>query len=124
MQGVATDNKLMIEDYLQALSGQAKTEALMDRFITDPALKEHIRSTETAFPRYELEAQQLVAEGDMVAMRATFRGTHRGVFAGIAPTGKAVSAELMLFYRLADGRIAEHWMQLDVTGLMRQLAGS
>jgi predicted ester cyclase len=75
----------------------------------------------SAFPGYELVAHQLISDGDTVALRGAFRGTHRGDFAGIPPTGKQVSADIMLFYRLDDGKIVKHWMVLDTMGLMSKL---
>lgn len=113
----------VIQDYLEALSGKPKTDEVVERFVSDPALIEHIRQVEAGFPAYELVAEQLVTEGDTVALRGKFHGTHRGLFAGIAPTGKRVSADVMLFYRLQSGRITSHWMVFDMMGLMGQLKG-
>jgi predicted ester cyclase len=118
----SVDTKQVIERYLRALSGQAKTPQLVAGFVSDPALVEHIRQVESAFPSYELVADDLVAERNLVAMRGTFRGVHRGVFGGIEATGRPVSAPLMIFYRIEGGRIAEHWLQFDAVGLMAQLA--
>lgn len=119
----ATTNKQLITDYLSALSGQAKTPELVARFVSDPDLLAHIAGAEAGFPGYELIPEQMIAEGDLVAMRAVFRGVHRGPFAGLEPTGKTVSAGLMIVYRIAEGRIAQHWMQFDMFGLMGQLTG-
>ncbi len=121
MSSVATDNKQFIDGYIKALSGKKKTDAMVDEFVSDPVLKEHIRECEAAFPGYEIEVQAIVSDGDLVAVRGEFRGTHRGAFAGVEATGKAVAAGVMLFYRLVDGRIAEFWMQFDMMGLMNQL---
>jgi predicted ester cyclase len=121
MNSVAIDNKQLVQEYFNALSGQPKTEKLLDRYISDPGLKEHIRGAEAAFPEYELIASLLVAEGDLVAARCTFRGLHKGEFAGIQPTGKSVSSDLMIFYRIREGRIVEHWLQMDTRGLIDQL---
>jgi predicted ester cyclase len=121
MSTVAVDNKQFISDYLQALSGQRKTGELLDRYISDPTLKEHIQQAEAAFPGYEVTAHQMVAENDMVAARCAFRGVHQGDFAGIAPTGREVSSTFMIFYRLGDGMIVEHWLQLDVKDVLDQL---
>jgi predicted ester cyclase len=76
---------------------------------------------EAAFPRYELLIDDLIAEGDKVAVRSTFRGTHKADFSGIPSTGRSVELPVFLVYRIADGRIVEHWMQADVMGLMQQL---
>jgi predicted ester cyclase len=121
MGTIAVDDKQMIQEYFQALSGQPKTEQLLDRFISDPSLKEHIRQSEAAFPAYEVIAHQMVAEGDLVAARCTLSGVHKGEFAGIAPTGKTISTEFMIFYRVIDGLIAEHWIQVDMKDVANQL---
>lgn len=104
MSSLTAQSRQFIEDYLHALSGQPKTDELVGRFVSDPALVEHIRGVEAAFPAYELIAHQLIAEEDLIEMRGTFHGVHRGPFAGIEPTGKAVSANLMIF--LPSGRRA------------------
>jgi len=121
MNTVAIDSKQLVQEYFNALSGQAKTDKLINRYSSDPRLNEHIRAAEAAFPEYELIPRAIVAEGDLVAARCTFRGVHKGEFAGVQPTGRRVSAELMIFYRIGDGRIAEHWMQMDTGGLIDQL---
>ena len=121
MNATTVDNKQIIREYVEALSGKPKTDAIISRFVTAPALKEHIREAEAAFPEYRIDVEQVIFEGDTVALRGTFHGTHRGPFAGIPPTGKTVSAGLMLFYRLEEGMIAEYWMQLDSAALMGQL---
>jgi predicted ester cyclase len=103
------------------LSGQPKTPELVQQFVTDPHLTAHIQQVEAAFPEYELIADDLIAERDLVAMRGTFQGVHRGPFAGIPATGAAVSAPLMIVYRVRDNRIVEHWLHFDGAGLVTQL---
>ena len=121
MSLTAVDSKHLIQDYWTALNGQPKGEVLLNRYIADAALKEHIRQAEAAFPRYQGILRQVIAEGEMVAVRATFLGTHQGEFAGIPATGRQVASDFMIFYRIEDGRIAEHWMQLDIPDIIRQL---
>jgi predicted ester cyclase len=116
-----SENKQFVAQYLEALSGKAKTPELVARFVSDPALVEHIHQAEAGFPSYEIVADDLIAERDLVAVRGTFRGVHRGPFAGIDATGREVSAGLMIIYRIAGDRIAEHWMQFDAAALMAQL---
>ncbi len=57
----------------------------------------------------------------MVAARVAFRGTHRGEFQGIPPTGKKVAFSSMEFNRVVGGKVEEHWVELDLLGLMQQL---
>jgi steroid delta-isomerase-like uncharacterized protein len=74
-----------------------------------------------AFPDLLWTVEEMVAEGDTVAVRYTMTGTHRGSFAGVPPTDKAVVAQSMAFYRLADGKIVEERAQLDMLGVLQQL---
>ena len=122
MNSTAIDSKLLIQEYFNALSGHPKTEELLNQFISDLGLKEHIRLAEAAFPEYEIVPTLLVAEGDLVAARCAFRGVHRGEFFGIQPTGRLVSTDLMIFYRISEGRISEHWLQMDNNDLLSQLS--
>ena len=118
----AAQNKQLISQYFQALSGQPKPLSLLQRYVTDPALIEHISQCEASFPNYELIAHQVIAEGDLVAVRGTFKGTHRGAsFCGVEPRGANASGDLQIIYRIENGRIAEHWLQFDGAALVAQL---
>jgi predicted ester cyclase len=77
-----------------------------------------------AFPDGRWEFEDLLADGDQVAGRRTFRGTHEGAFMGVAPTGRAVTMGELHLFRLAGGRIAAHWVENDMLGLLRQLGAS
>lgn len=66
----------------------------------------------------------MVADGDTVAVRYTLSGIHQGEFAGVAPTGRAVTAQSMAFYKLAEGRIVEERAQLDINSLLQQMGAS
>jgi predicted ester cyclase len=57
----------------------------------------------------------------MVAARVAFRGTHRGEFQGIPPTGKEVAFSSIEIDRVVDGKVQEHWFEMDLFGLMQQL---
>ncbi len=77
----------------------------------------------TAFPDLRVRLDDLVAEGDRVAVRATWTGTHRGPLPmlPIPPTNRAFKFTGMVFWRIRDGRIAERWAVLDRLGLQQQL---
>ena len=80
-----------------------------------------VRLFRAAFPDQWWQIEDLVAEGDKVVARTTMRGTQRGEFFGIPPTGKTVEGAGVHVMRIADGKIAEHWGSNDDLGLMRQL---
>jgi steroid delta-isomerase-like uncharacterized protein len=75
----------------------------------------------TAFPDLHTTIEDLIAEGDKVAVRQTWRGTHTGTFQGIPPTGKQVTFTSLEVYRVAGGKLAEEWVELDMLGLLQQL---
>jgi predicted ester cyclase len=72
-----------------------------------------------AFPDIRFSVEHLVGEGDEVVVYVTFRGTHRGSFLGIAPTGKTVEVRGAEMARLQDGLIVEEvWHLYDLAGLI------
>ena len=74
-----------------------------------------------AFPDLTVTPEDLVAEGDRVVARYTWRGTHRGEFQGLSPTGRNVTVRGVGIFRIASGKIVEEWWQEDLLGLLRQL---
>ena len=116
-----TENKTLVESYLRSLSGFPKSPEKIGRYVADRKLAAHIAECERAFPRYELLIEDLIGEGDRVVVRGEFRGVHVGSFLGMEPSGKAVSAGLIIIYQIAAGKIVNHWMQFDLFTLMRQL---
>jgi predicted ester cyclase len=74
-----------------------------------------------AFPDSYFTVEDMMAEGDKLATRKTFHGTHQGGFMGIPPTGRRVSMGLIDIVRIADGRVVEHWSMGDNLGMMQQL---
>jgi len=75
----------------------------------------------SAFPDWHSTPEELVAEGDRVAERWTGRGTHRGEFQGIPPTGKQVAVPGVVFYRIRDGKISEFRGTFDRLSMLQQL---
>ena len=84
-------------------------------------LKAFISAFHTAFPDGHLSVDHMIASGDTVATRLTFRGTHTGDFIGIPPTGKKVTVPALDMARYADGKLVEHWGGPDQMSLMQQL---
>ena len=62
-----------------------------------------------------------VADGEKVVTRKTLRGTHQGDLLGVPPSGKTVNIEVIDILRVRDGLITDHWNQVDLLGLLRQM---
>ncbi|MDX1600271.1 MAG: ester cyclase [Anaerolineales bacterium] len=73
------------------------------------------------FPDFRFEVDDLVAEGDRVAARVSYTGTHKGEVLGIDPTGRKVHVHEMMFFRMENERIAEVWEVPDRYSLRSQL---
>jgi len=73
------------------------------------------------FPDLHLEVQDASADEHMTAQRILFTGTHTGNFRGLPPTGRKVRFCGIEINRMADGKVAEHWFQLDMVTLFEQL---
>lgn len=74
-----------------------------------------------AFPGGTATIEDLIADGDRIVSRLTFRGTHAGDLMGIAPTGKSVTVSEIIIDRFADGKIVESWRLFDQMAMMQQL---
>lgn len=74
-----------------------------------------------AFPDLHFTIEDMIAEGDTVVVRHTLRGTHKGDFMGIPPTGKQATVTGITITRIANGKGVETWADGDDLGLMQQL---
>jgi steroid delta-isomerase-like uncharacterized protein len=77
----------------------------------------------TAFPDLRTTLEDVLVDGDRVAVRGTDRGTHRGEFMGIPASGREVTTTWIEIFRMEDGKAAEGWLEADSASLRDQLAG-
>lgn len=77
----------------------------------------------SGFPDIQWHADDILVDGDKVAVRYTMNGTHKGDFFGISATQKAIEIKAMNFYRFNDGKIIEEFGMPDLLGLLLQLGG-
>lgn len=130
-----SDNKAIVRRFYDEVVNQGKIE-LIDELVTPdfiehegfpglPPSREGVKQffsiIRGAFPDLQMEVHDVIGEGDRVAVRATMRGTHKGEFMGVAPTGRQVAVQVMDMVRFAGGKAAEHWGATDNVALMEQL---
>jgi predicted ester cyclase len=84
-------------------------------------LRAHVEAIRRTFPDFELQIDDIVAEGDKVVTRVSGRGTHKGEWMGVRPTGAVVRVKGINIDRIVDGRIAEHWGEADTVGMLDQM---
>jgi predicted ester cyclase len=84
-------------------------------------IKQAVSAFRHAFPDLTYTVEFQVAEGEMIVSRFSARGTHRGTFLGLAPTGRVVTYSGIDINRVRDGRIIESWVNYDALALLQQL---
>ncbi len=114
-------NKEFIIEYFNALSGKVKTQEIMAHYISDPKLIEHITFFESAFPKYEVIADEMISEGNQIIVRARAVGKHEGAFGDIPPTHRNLDFPFVISYTLLNNKIVSHWLVADQMLLMQQL---
>lgn len=114
-------NKEFVIEYFNTLSGKEKPRQLVEKYVSDEALIEHIEFFESVFPLYEVFAHEMLAEGNKVMVKAGFKGRHEGDFYGIPPTYKMVELTSAIVYEIENNKIISHWLVADQMTLMEQL---
>jgi steroid delta-isomerase-like uncharacterized protein len=127
------ENKALVRRAYEALN-QGNWEVTYEAFSPDivvhnasttmqglEAYKQFVSAFLTAFPDARFTLEDVIAEGDTVVVRHTWRGTHTGNFRGIPPTGKQVSGTAIIITRNVNGKAVELWSNYDDLGLLQQL---
>ena len=92
-----------------------------NRSNTRAELKAMLAMVFNAFPDYHQTIVDWIAEGQKVVARWTTRGTHQGPYNAIPPTGKVIIEHGIDIFRVVDGQIVEHWVELDLLGILQQM---
>ena len=87
-------------------------------------LRAFARKFSDAFSDFRGEIRDTIAEGDKVMIWVHWRGTHTGTFAGVRASGNTVAFDTIEIFRVANGKLAEHWDVADRTTLMSGLRGA
>ena len=134
---MSEQNKAIVRRIPEEITSQGKLELIDELFSPDfvdhtfvpelglspgrEGIKQFISILRSAFPDIDIKVQDTIAEGDMVVVRNHAQGTHQGEFMGIPATGKHISWSEMHIVRFADGKLVEHWANVDRLGVLQQL---
>ena len=111
-------NGLIAEDYTSPSGASA----------TGPeAFVKPIRALSEAFPDIRYQLKDMIAEGDQVAVRWTWSGTHRNVYRGptgvYPPTGKQLANDGMAVFQVSGGKVRRAWLLTDRLGFLQEVGG-
>ena len=129
------DNKNLVRAYFDAF--RDRDAAWWQRFIApdfvrhDPGLDFEVRGPagvarigevlHSGLSDIAMPIDEVIAEGDRVLARLRFQGRHTGKLQGIPATGKPVDIIVMDYFRIADGRLVEHWALMDNLTMLKQI---
>ena len=114
-------NKEFVIEYLNAISGKVKTKEILEHYISDQGLIEHIIFFDGAFPKYEMITDEMISEGNKIMVRARLIGKHEGIFGDIMPSYRSVNFPFVVTYTIENQKIVSHWLVADQMALMEQL---
>ena len=129
------DNEVVIQALIDQVFNAANVELLPELMVEDfndhsampgvPPGREgytgFILMLHSAFPDFHFELNDMLAEDHMVVIRGTLTGTNEGSLIGMPATSKKASWTAIHSFRLAGGKVIEHWGNVDMMGLMTQL---
>jgi steroid delta-isomerase-like uncharacterized protein len=107
-------DRFLATDFVDHTPGPAETP-------TRDGFKKEFASFLHSFPDLHTNIEDMVAEGDKVAMRISATATHKGEFLGLPQTGKRIIIQGIFIYAVRNGQIFGQWEMLDSLGLMQQL---
>ncbi len=129
-------NKALIIQFVEVVKNRRQLEQMGNIFKSDyhehnavvssfgPGIvgyKNFLNHLFTAFPEDTVTIDEIVAEGDMVVYRGTETGTHKAEFLRIPTTGKSATWTEIQFFRFQDGKVVEHWVDVDLFSWFQQL---
>ncbi len=127
------ENKDIVRRYFEMFNsgdfstlGDIVSESYADRLEGQSAgidgIRSYLEGLKVGFPDMSWTIEQVIAEGDRVAVMNRITGTHLHPFGGLEATGNRVDFTGFQFYRIAGGKLAEHWEVADFTRFQEQLA--
>lgn len=129
------NNKALVQQFIDVVLNDGNTAAIPEFCVPNSmfagGIEGQVRSMKTAFPDLHFTVDEMVAEENKVAVKATQRGVNTGPLVGlpgfgrmespVPPTGNAISVTGIFLFTIVDGRIVSYAQEFDQVGLLRQL---
>jgi steroid delta-isomerase-like uncharacterized protein len=119
--GVWEEGNIDLVDELLAPDYVNRTPATPDQPTGPEGVKGVVSMFRSGMPDLRVVIEDMIADGDKVAVRYTLEGTHKGELFGVPPTTQRLSIKSIAIERVSDGKIREHWRVTDSLDMMQQL---
>ena len=127
-------NKALVRRFIDEIFLQGRADAV-DKLLADDfvphnwgkagagrdAMMAAIKRASAGLSDARMTIEDVIAEGDKVAVRLTSQDVQTGPFMGLVPSGKSYEIEEIHVFRIRDGKVTDHWHQGDFLGMMSQL---
>jgi steroid delta-isomerase-like uncharacterized protein len=124
MDAIWNERKLEVVDEIVSSDYVRHDPAFPGEVRGPEGFKEYVRAMCTPFSDARISIDDVIAEGEQMAVRWTFTGTQSGDFLGIQATGKKLTLPGISIVRMKDGKIVEGWDGYDALGMLRQLGAA
>jgi steroid delta-isomerase-like uncharacterized protein len=128
------ENKVVVRRFIEEIFVKGNVDAVEKLATSDftphswpsvgpgtEALKQAMKRVSAGLSDVSMKIDDMIKEDDKVAVRLTAHGKHRGEFMGLPASGKEYTISETHIFHMRDGKVAEHWRDADMLGLMRQL---
>lgn len=123
MSDLTSKNKALMRRVYEEMWNQARASLAVEIFDQPQGVERFVSQFLSSFPDLQHNVEEMIAEGDRVAVYFTAQGTHTGQWLDFAPTGISIQYTGITLARIAGDKIVEHQTLWDKAGLMEQIAG-
>src|SRR5687767_6813645 len=123
MSELASKNKTLMRRIYEEMWNGGNPELAAELFSNSEGVKSFVSQFLSSFPDLQHTVEEMIEEGDQVAVRFSAGGTHSGTWLRFAPTGRSIHYAGVTLARIAEGKIVEHQTWWDKAALIEQLEG-
>jgi len=123
MSDVVSKNKALIRRIYEEMWNKAKPALAVEIFVQPAGVERFVSQFLISFPDLQHTVEEMLVDGEQVAVRFSAHGTHTGTWLHFAPTGKPIQYTGVTWVRIVHGKISEHQTWWDKAGLIEQIGG-
>jgi predicted ester cyclase len=124
MSDLTSKNKALMRRVYEEMWNRANPAAAAEIFTNPEGVERFVNQFLISFPDLQHTVEEMIAEGDQVAVKFSAQGTHSAPWLDFAATGRSITYTGVTLARIAGDRIIEHHTWWDKAGLMEQITGS
>jgi len=123
MSELTDQNKALMRRIYAEMWNQAKPALAAEIFTQPEGVERFVSQFLISFPDLQHTLEEMIADGNRVAVRFSAQGTHTGTWLQFAPTGKSIQYSGVTWAWIEDGRVVEHHTWWDKARLIEQIGG-